>query len=61
MIIVIGNGHGDTSSNDVRSLGNAEYPLLPLFPGVMAPDSVLSIGQIERFDIQTECKELTYA
>ena len=34
-------------------------PLLPgpLWPGVIAPDRILSVGQIEFFDIQTECKK----
>ena len=37
-------------------LGNVEYPLLPLLPGpiwprVVAPDRVLSLGQIKLFDI----------
>ena len=29
-------------------------------PGVVAPDRVLSMGQIELFDIFTECKQITY-
>ena len=33
----------------------------PLWPGVVAPDRILSVGQIELFDIQTECKQMTYA
>ena len=38
-------------------LGNLEYPfmviaqVLPLWPGVVAPDSILSMGQIEVFGI----------
>ena len=41
-------------------------PLLPLlsgspWPKVVASDMVLSIGQIELFDIQTEWKQMTYA
>ena len=41
-------------------------PSLPLLPGqfrrrVVAPDRVLSMGQIELFDIQTESKQMTYA
>ena len=37
-------------------------PLLPdpLWPGVVAPD-IFTIGQIELFDIQTVCKQMTYA
>ena len=33
-------------------------PLLqsPLWPEVVAPDTVLSVGQIELLDIQTGCK-----
>ena len=31
-----------------------------LWLGVIAPDSALSMGQIELFDIQTECKQMTY-
>ena len=39
-------------------------PLLPfllgqLWPGEVAPDMVLSMGQIELFDIQPECKQTT--
>ena len=33
----------------------------PLWAGVVAPDGVISIGQIELFDILTEYKEMTYA
>ena len=38
-------------------------PTLPssLLPGVMALDRVLSMGQIELFDILSECKQITYA
>ena len=41
-------------------------PSLPLLPGpvwsgVVAPDWVLSMGQIERFDILTLYKQMTYA
>ena len=38
-------------------------PLLPspLWPGVVVPDKVLSMGQIELFDILTVCKQMTYA
>ena len=41
---------------------NISLPLLPgpLWPGVVAPDRVLSMGQIELFDIQTECKQMTH-
>ena len=39
---------------------------LPLLPGplwlrVVAPDRIISMGQIELFDISTECKQMTYA
>ena len=39
---------------------------LPLLPGplwsrVIVPDKVLSMSQIELFDIQTECKQMIYA
>ena len=38
-------------------------PLLsgPLWNGVVAPDKVLSMGQIEWFDISTLYKQMTYA
>ena len=38
-------------------------PLIPglLWPGVVAPDRILSMGQIELFDIPTECRQMTYA
>ena len=32
-----------------------------LWPSVVIPDRVLSMGQIELFDIQTEGKQMTYA
>ena len=39
---------------------------LPLLPGpyrpsMVAPEKVLSVGQIELFDIYAECKQMTYA
>ena len=33
----------------------------PLWPGVLTPDRVLSMGQIELVDIWTVCKQMTYA
>ena len=41
-------------------------PAVPLHPGafwlgVVAPDRVLSMGEIELFDIKTEYKQITYA
>ena len=33
----------------------------PLWPGVVAPDEVLSMGQIELRDIKTEGNQMTYA
>ena len=33
----------------------------PLWPQIVAPDKLLSMGQIELFDIQTECKQMIYA
>ena len=33
----------------------------PLLPGMVAPDRVLLMGQIELFDIQTEGKQMTNA
>ena len=46
--------------------GIQSTPSLPLIPGpfwprVITPDRVLSMGQIELFDIQTKCKQMTYA
>ena len=43
---------------------NAEYPFIAIAPrstltGVVAPDRVISMGQIELFDIQTEWKQMT--
>ena len=32
----------------------------PFKPGVVAPNRILSMGQIELFDIQTECKQMSY-
>ena len=42
-----------------------EYPFIaiapgPLWPSVVASGRVLSMGQIEQFDIQTLCKQMTY-
>ena len=44
-------------------LSTPSLPLLPdpLWPGVVAPESVQSVGQIERFNIQTLCKQMTSA
>ena len=41
----------------------SSLPLLPgtLWPRVVAPHRVLSMGQIELFDIWTGCKQMTYA
>ena len=38
-------------------------PFLPgtLWPGLVAPDRVLSVGQIEMFDIKHVCKQMDYA
>ena len=33
---------------------------VPLWPEVVAPDRVLSMGQMELFEIKTECKQMTY-
>ena len=32
----------------------------PLWPRVVASEKVLSMGQIEMFDISTECKQMTF-
>ena len=39
----------------------SSLPLLsgPLWLGLAAPDRVLCMGQIELFDIWTECKQMT--
>ena len=34
-------------SSNAGALGNAEYPFVAIAPRVVAPDWVLSIGQIE--------------
>ena len=38
------------------------FPLLPgpLWPGVEAPDWLLSMGQVELFDIYIVCKQMIY-
>ena len=46
--------------------GMQSTPSLPLLPGILwptvvAPDRVLSMGQIELVDIWTECKQMIYA
>ena len=43
-------------SSNTAAYENAEYPFLPLlpgtlWPGVESPDRVLSVGQIELFDV----------
>ena len=53
-------------SGNAGALGNVEYLFIaiapsPLWPGVVAPDRIQSMGQIELFDIQTVCKQMTYA
>ena len=51
--------------NNAGALGNAEYAFIAIAPWstlsrVVAPDRVLSMGQIELFDIQTVSKQMTY-
>ena len=43
--------------------GTLSVPSLPekFRPIVITPDRVLSMVQIELFDIQTDCKQMTYA
>ena len=46
--------------------GNAEYSFITIAPGPLWPEvsstwKVLSMGQIELFDIQIECKQMTCA
>ena len=59
--------HSDDDVPSLEALQNVEYslslPLLPcsLLPGLVAPDRVLSVCQIELFDIQILCKLITYA
>ena len=59
----------DTKQSDGEALGMLELwgmrstPSLPLLPGwlwpeVLAPDRVLSIGQIDLFDLKTERKQI---
>ena len=61
----------DTKQSDGEALvilelcGNRSILSLPSLPGplglgVEAPYMVLSMGQIELFDISTECKQMTY-
>ena len=40
----------------------SSFPLLPVpqWPGMVAPDRVLSKSQVELFDIYNECKQITY-
>ena len=47
-------------------LGNVEYTFIAIaprstLPGVEEPDRVQTMGQLELFDIWTECKPMTYA
>ena len=45
-----------------RMWSTPSLPLLPVphWPEVVAPDRVLSIGQIELHDIQNECQHKTF-
>ena len=43
----------------MRSTPSLSSLLGPHYPGVVAPDRVLSVGQIELFDIGTEGKQMT--
>ena len=45
---------GMWSTSSVSSLPS------PLCPGVAAFDRILSVGQIELFDTETELKQITY-
>ena len=62
----------DTKQSDVEATvklelwGMQNTPSLlslpaPLWPEVVRPNRILSVGQIELFDIQTECKQMSYA
>ena len=46
-----------------RMQSSSSLSLLPglLWPGVVAPERFLSMGQIELFDILTVCQQMTYA
>ena len=46
--------------------GMQRTPLLvllpgPLWPGVIAPERVLSMGEVELFDFKTESRQMTFA
>ena len=43
----------------VRSIPLLTFNPGPLWPGVVVPDRVLSVGQLELFDIQTVYKQMT--
>ena len=45
----------------MRSTPSLALLSVPLEPGVVAPDIVLSMGQLELFDTETVCKQMTYA
>ena len=45
----------------MRSTPSLPSPPGPLWPWVVAPERVLSMGQIEPFDIKTASKQMTYA
>ena len=52
-------------ASNAGTLVKTEYPSLPLlpgplWPGVVSPDRVLSMDQIELFDIQTMGKQMVY-
>ena len=47
--------------NHDSALNNSERVYMPLKNQEKAPDNVLLMGQIELFDIQTVCKQMTHA
>ena len=51
----------DGKASVILGLCTPSSPSLPgpLRPGVVVPDRVLSMGQIEQFDILTVCKQMT--
>ena len=51
---------GEVSALELWGMWSIPSLLLgPLWPEVVAPDSVLSISQIELWDIWTVCKQMT--
>ena len=65
-VLIYDSKQSDETSVMLKLWGMQNTPLVPslpdpFWPGVVAPDRVLSMGQIELSGIQTVCKQMTNA